>query len=150
MGSRLSQSQRTGVVAAGDIVSVRAAQLLVGLLLTTLGVVAYADEQPSGAALFRNHCAACHGERAEGNGPAAVAMNATVPGLRTLADRNGGVFPADAVARHIDGRDRPAAHGSMQMPVWGEIFKAPRSAGGDQAARERIAALVEHIETLQD
>jgi len=130
--------------------SVSAALRLSGLLLTTLGGVANANEQPSGAALYRNHCAACHGAQAEGNGPAAVGMRAKVPGLRALSERNGGQFPADAVARHIDGRDRPEAHGSLQMPVWGEIFKAPRSAGGDQVARERIAALVEYIATLQD
>jgi mono/diheme cytochrome c family protein len=131
-------------------ISVSTALRLAGLLLAMLCGVANANEEPSGAALYRNHCAACHGEHAEGNGPAAVRMKATVPGLRTLAERNGGVFPADAVARHIDGRDRPAAHGSLQMPVWGEILKAPRSAGGDQVARERIAALVEYIATLQD
>jgi mono/diheme cytochrome c family protein len=138
------------VAAANNLISVSAALQLAGLLLATLCAVAHAGEQPSGAALYRNHCAACHGEHAEGNGPAAVGMNATVPGLRTLAKRNGGLFPGDGVARHIDGRDRPAAHGSLQMPVWGEIFRAPRSAGGDQVARERIAALVEYIATLQD
>ena len=135
---------------ATAIRSVSAALRLSGLLLAMLGGVANANEQPSGAALYRNHCAACHGERAEGNGPAAVGMKATVPGLRALAERNGGVFPAAAVARHIDGRDRAEAHGGLQMPIWGEIFKAPQSAGGDQVARERIAALVEYIATLQD
>jgi mono/diheme cytochrome c family protein len=129
--------------------SVSAALRLSAMAFTAFCGVAGTAEEPSGMSLYRNHCAACHGEDAEGGGPAAADMKVTVPGLRTLAQNNGGVYPAEAVARYIDGRDRPRAHGTLRMPVWGEILKAPRSAGGDQVARERIAALVEYIATLQ-
>ena len=41
-------------------------------------------------------------------------MTITVPNLRTLSMRNGGVFPADAVTAYIDGREQRAAHGSRR------------------------------------
>jgi mono/diheme cytochrome c family protein len=137
------------VAAASNRVAVSVALWLAALLLATLCGAASAAEQPSGASLYRNHCAACHGADAEGDGPAAAAMKTKVPSLRTLAQRNRGVYPADAVTRYIDGRERPAAHGNLRMPIWGEIFAAPSSAGGEEVARERIAALVEYIATLQ-
>ena len=49
---------------------------------------------PKGDALFATHCAACHGIDGEGGGPVAGVMKITMPNLRTLAKRNGGVFPA--------------------------------------------------------
>ena len=75
------------------------------------------------AALFATHCASCHGDDGEGGGPVAAVMTITVPNLRTLSMRNGGVFPADAVAAYIDGREQRAAHGSRTMPIWGDVLQ---------------------------
>ena len=102
-----------------------------------------------GARLYFNHCAACHGEDAEGGGPVAAAMRVTVPNLRTLAIRNGGVFPAEAVRAYIDGRESVAAHGDRQMPIWGDVFRGSEQGTAERTVRRRIAALVELIETLQ-
>ncbi len=107
-------------------------------------------EQPSGAATFATHCASCHGPLAEGDGPVAAAISGTVPNLRTLSQRNGGTFPADAVASYIDGRDLPAAHGARLMPVWGSIFDATSRIVVDaETAEQRIAEVVEYLRTLQ-
>jgi len=117
------------------------------LIATTLS--AGAAERPNGTQLFMNHCAACHGADAEGGGPVAAVMQTTVPNLRTLAQRNGGTFPADSVTAYIDGREVKAAHGDRQMPIWGDVFRGPEQATAQRTVRERIAALVEFLKGIQ-
>jgi mono/diheme cytochrome c family protein len=104
---------------------------------------------PTGTELFMNHCAACHGANGEGGGPVAAVMQVQVPNLRTLAQRNGGKFPADAVRAYIDGREVKAAHGDRQMPIWGDVFRGPEQGTAERTIRRRIAALVEFIEEIQ-
>ena len=102
-----------------------------------------------GARLYFNHCAACHGDNGEGTGPVAASMRITVPNLRTLAARNGGMFPADAVRAYVDGRNIPAAHGDRQMPIWGDVFRGADQDADDRTVRRRIAAIVDFISLLQ-
>jgi len=123
-----------------------AASLTLALVVATN---AYAADDDLGARLFFNHCAACHGDAAEGGGPVAAAMRVTVPNLRTLATRNDGAFPAEAVRAYIDGRESVAAHGDRQMPVWGDVFRGPEQGTSERTVRRRIDALVDFIETLQ-
>ena len=116
-------------------------------LALALGVAHGAAD--TGARLYFNHCAACHGSAGEGDGPVAASMQGTVPDLRNLAARNRGVFPADAVTAYIDGRELKAAHGARQMPIWGDVFHGPEQGTAQRTIRRRIAALVEFIETMQ-
>ena len=99
--------------------------------------------------MFATHCAACHGVDGEGGGPVASVMNVSMPNLRTLAKRNGGVFPAEAVAAYIDGRDQVAAHGDRLMPIWGDFLQTPGDKDDQGPVRARIAELVAFIERLQ-
>jgi mono/diheme cytochrome c family protein len=117
------------------------------LIATTLS--AGAAQRPDGAQLFLNHCAACHGADAEGGGPVAAVMQTTVPNLRTLAQRSGGVFPAEAVTAYIDGREIKAAHGDRQMPIWGDVFRGPEQGTAERTVRGRIAALVAFLKGIQ-
>ena len=103
----------------------------------------------TGARLYFNHCAACHGDDGEGTGPVAASMRVTVPNLRTLAQRSGGVFPAETVTAYVDGRDMKAAHGDRQMPIWGDVFRGPEQSTAKRTVRRRIAAVVDFIATLQ-
>ena len=123
-----------------------AASLTLALVVATN---AYAADDDLGARLFFNHCAACHGDAAEGDGPVAAAMRVTVPNLRKLATRNDGAFPAEAVRAYIDGRESVVAHGDRQMPVWGDVFRGPEQGTSERTVRRRIDALVQFIETLQ-
>ena len=54
----------------------------------------------------------------------------------------------------IDGRAAVAAHGSREMPVWGDRYRAAESGDNpkmvEQRARAQIDALVKYLETLQE
>jgi mono/diheme cytochrome c family protein len=119
------------------------------LTLALAGGSARAAEDDTGARLYMNHCAACHGADGEGGGPVAATMNVGVPNLRTLAQRNAGVFPVDAVTAYVDGRELKAAHGDRQMPIWGDVFRGPEQGTSERTVRRRIAAVVDFIAILQ-
>jgi mono/diheme cytochrome c family protein len=125
---------------------------LIAAMLTVavaLASAARAAEDDTGARLYFNHCAACHGDQGEGGGPVAASMRVTVPNLRTLAMRNGGTFPADSVAAYVDGRELMAAHGDRQMPIWGDVFKGSDRGAAERTVRRRIQAVVDFIAQLQ-
>lgn len=82
---------------------------------------AAAEDAAMGAALYRDHCATCHGTGAEGDGPMTAILKVPPPDLTTLAAAEGGVFPLERVVRRIDGRDEVLAHGGP-MPIFGMIL----------------------------
>jgi mono/diheme cytochrome c family protein len=104
--------------------------------------------QPDGSALFRDYCANCHGANGRGNGPMTAQLRRQPPDLTQYARRNGGVFPEARVARIIDGRDVPA-HGSGEMPVWGDVFNRQPDADG-AAVRARVEALSKFLASIQE
>jgi mono/diheme cytochrome c family protein len=110
-----------------------------------LMAICKADEAPdlSGADLYREFCAGCHGASGRGHGPVAPRLKQKVPDLTLLAKRRGGVFPAEEVHRIIDGRSMRRPHGSAEMPIWGWEFYAYE--GEDAARRRRAAELIDQI-----
>ena len=126
--------------------------ILIATLLTAVAEVAAQapgqDEAVNGRALYVRHCASCHGNVGEGDGPLASVM--PVPNLRSLSARSGGEFPRETVLRYIDGRDLPDAHGDRLMPVWGDTFASEEAEGAEETAAERIAAITDFIEQLQN
>jgi mono/diheme cytochrome c family protein len=119
--------------------------LAVAVALSTAALAA----EDTGARLYFNHCAACHGDDGEGTGPVAASMRVTVPNLRALAQRNGGVFPEETVTAYVDGRTAAAAHGDRQMPIWGDVFRGVEQGTSQRTVRRRIAAVVGFIAMLQ-
>jgi mono/diheme cytochrome c family protein len=103
----------------------------------------------AGASLFRTYCASCHGPDARGAGPVTAQLRQMPPSLTTFALRNGGLFPSERVRRIIDGRDVPA-HGSYEMPVWGDAFRRTREGLSDTAVSARIDAIVRYLEAIQE
>jgi mono/diheme cytochrome c family protein len=101
----------------------------------------------SGAAMYHAYCAACHGVRGEGNGPAAPALKVPATNLRTLAQRHKGAFPTAEVQAVLRFGVEYPAHGSGDMPIWGPTFRALDS--DNDMATLRIANIVEHLKTLQ-
>jgi hypothetical protein len=66
--------------------------------------------------------------------------------LTQIARRNGGTFPADMVAKVIDGRSAVKGHGGGEMPVWGDAFS--KSADKTPVA-DKIARIVSYLESIQ-
>jgi mono/diheme cytochrome c family protein len=97
--------------------------------------------------MFDMYCAVCHGKDGKGGDPAAPALKKSPTDLTTLAKRNGGTFPGNAVVQSITGEQAVTAHGSRQMPVWGELF---RQTGQNQSEIHlRMANLTKYIEAMQ-
>lgn len=111
------------------------------------------DSEPvaMGELQYTIYCASCHGEDGKGDGPVAEALVARPTNLTLLKSINEGVFPADRLVAYIDGREDVAAHGTRQMPVWGNIWdevdgkKVP-----EEEVQLRINELVEYIRSIQE
>ena len=101
----------------------------------------------SGKDMFGTYCAACHGTDGKGGGPAVAALKVVPPDLTTLSKRNSGKFPDLRVYSAIQGDLNMPAHGSKEMPVWGDVL---RSIEKDGAAQQlRVSNLTKYIESLQ-
>jgi len=99
--------------------------------------------------MYRTFCASCHGLEGKGNGPAAAALKTAPADLTLLSQKNGGKFPAQRVRDYIEGKDAKTtgAHGSREMPVWGDVF---RNIANDQGAvTYRLFTLSSYLESLQ-
>ncbi|HYX69923.1 MAG TPA: cytochrome c [Terriglobales bacterium] len=103
----------------------------------------------AGATIFQSYCASCHGTDGRGKGPVAGALRHAVPDLTTLAQRNGGKFPAAQVKNVIlFGEDkRIAAHGSKEMPIWGPTFHEIEF--DQDLGNVRLENVTRYIESIQ-
>ena len=95
--------------------------------------------------MFDTYCAVCHGKEGKGNGPAAASLTKVPADLTKIAARNGGTFPEIKVRRYIEGVDEVPAHGTRDMPMWGDLF---RSLNRDTAAI-RVEALAQYLKAMQ-
>jgi mono/diheme cytochrome c family protein len=102
---------------------------------------------PSGREIFMDRCSACHGEDGTGNGPAVGSLTIAPADLTLLAKRNGG-FPTEKVKDIVGGWANLTAHGSREMPIWGDLFATKRPAD-QQVALERFKSLVAYLESIQ-
>lgn len=73
---------------------------------------------------YRQSCASCHGEEGIGDGLISGKVTPAPPNLQLIAERAGGRFPLKRVYEIVDGREVLEAHGSPDMPIWGERFNA--------------------------
>ena len=96
-----------------------------------------------GAALYQGHCATCHGMDGAGDGPMAKLLVQTVPDLRTIDMSN-----KLELISVIDGRGMRAAHGTVDMPVWGWAFREVEQSENEVQAR--LNALAEYLQSLQN
>jgi hypothetical protein len=66
-----------------------------------------------------------------------------------VGDADGGEFPRQRVEAYVanDGSVRAPSHGSLEMPVWGPIFRGLEPS--DALTEVRIANVVRYIESIQ-
>jgi len=136
------------------------------LAVLTFGIgiafVAHAQQAPktrlrvnvaAGKELFRQYCSVCHGVDAKGNGSLYDARSADksvrVPpaDLTLLSQRNAGKFPAARVRDAIYSKGPIAAHGTPDMPAWGDVFYSLKS--DSKLLDARMRNLTAYIESLQ-
>ena len=105
---------------------------------------------------FVTYCAACHGVSGKGDGTIAEFLTITAADLTQLKKKNTGLFPRERLIEVIDGRVEVKVHGPRDMPVWGDWFKSEAATSGankaaqEEIAGERIKALVDYIELIQE
>lgn len=115
------------------------------------------DQTPSGAADYATFCAACHGARGKGDGPAAAGLNQKPADLSGLSARNGGVFPGTEVMAKIwgyTGVTPGARDGGSPMPEFGPLLQGDLVPydGGDGIATPtpvRLVQIAEYLKVLQ-
>lgn len=101
---------------------------------------------------FATYCAACHGARGLGDGPAVVGLAKKPADLTRLSARNGGVFPTTRVMSQIWGYAGGKGHGVM--PEFAPLMVGEKVLfdGGDGIATptpERLVALAEYLKRIQ-
>jgi mono/diheme cytochrome c family protein len=102
----------------------------------------------SGEAMFKAYCAVCHGTGGKGDGPAANALKKRPADLTQLARKNNGTFPDVHVMNFITGQDVVAAHGSRDMPVWGDLFRS-LSPNDQEVVKLRLNNVADYVKSLQ-
>lgn len=131
--------------------------LVIGSLMMAGATIAGAADD-LGKREFDNNCAVCHGSGGKGDGPYGGIIETKIPDLTTLQSANQGVFPFDRVYQVIDGRAEVKAHGSREMPIWGNEYNEkavehyadyPLPYSSEGFVRGRILALIDYIHSLQ-
>jgi len=134
------------------VVLLASAMFFMALAQTPDKVVKHVPIKPtspsSGQEMFSNYCAVCHGPDGKGNGPAASALKTPPTDLTSLAQKNGGKYPAMHVASVIRGEADLPAHGNKDMPIWGQLFFR-LSQGHEAEVQQRVSNLNQYIEGIQ-
>ena len=106
-----------------------------------------------GKALFGEHCAACHGADAKGDGPDASNSKTPPVDLTEIAKRRDGVWPILEVMSIIDGYTKVVSP-REDMPIIPDITTGPMvdidtGNGITNTVPARLLALAEYLESVQ-
>jgi mono/diheme cytochrome c family protein len=127
--------------------SVIAVGALVAQNTTTIKTVPLSQTSPvSGSEMYSQYCAVCHGTDGKGGGPAAAALKKPPTDLTRIAARNGGEYPDRKVISTLSAEFVPA-HGSEEMPMWGDLFKSLNT--DRNIARLRLVNLTNYVKSIQ-
>lgn len=138
--------------------------MMAGLVAGFAGA-AQAEDIDIGKAEFQSSCASCHGTDGRGKGPVAGQLKVSPSDLTMMAKTNNGVFPTNAAYEIIYGSKPVPAHGTRDMPIWGERFNPIVSlphnvdpsywklAGPERSpevvVRTRILAVIDYLSRIQ-
>jgi len=134
------------------------AQAVVMSAIMMAAFTAASAAEDTGKREYDNNCAVCHGSMGKGDGPYAGIIDTRIPDITTLQKANNGVFPYDRVYQMIDGRTEVKAHGTRDMPIWGNEYNAKAAEyysdyinhyNAEGFVRGRLLALINYIYSLQ-
>ena len=132
----------------------------VAMALPALVLAQGQDSKEFGKYEYYAKCASCHGISGKGDGAVAKYLSKAPPDLTTYAKRNGGAFPTQLAWQAIDGRPAAiGAHGTADMPVWGQEFRRETIRPADRMdptgptpewhVAMRISALIDYLASMQ-
>ena len=112
-----------------------------------------------GKELFQQRCSTCHGVDAKGTGlqgPMAIydpqstdpARRGPPADLTALSEQNAGKFPAERVKNAISFNGSIPAHGSPDMPAWGDVFYSLKA--DPKLLERRVRDLTAYIQSIQE
>jgi len=107
----------------------------------------HATASPSGAELYQQNCAVCHGSDLEGGTPAPSPYR-TPPDLTKLTRGLDGESLDAYLSRVLQNGVVIPAHGPAEMPVWGRAFRLGEGLNQKQV-NERIANLAAYVMSRQ-
>ena len=124
---------------------------LIAILVFSRLALAAGNDVADGKRYFVKYCASCHGINGDGHGPVASELSKPPTNLRLLGEKYGMPLPAARLASLVDGRSAVRAHGSREMPVWGEkLYQLGEGERGDTGVSEAIGKIVAYLNTIQD
>ena len=134
--------------------------IVIGLLACAASVavsgIARADDNMQldvGKKQYMKYCATCHGPSGTGtDGMASRLFTKPPTSLTLLAKNNGGKFPMMEVLGVVKGDQPIAAHGTREMPVWGQIIGGDPTEEGmykKDAAEAQILTIGTYLESIQ-
>lgn len=94
-------------------------------------------------------CSSCHGPEGKGNGALAPLLTPKPTDLTQLAKKNGGEFNALAVYQTISGPRLAPAHGTSEMPVWGEVLRQEPGGSDPRGTELTLAKIVNYLRSIQ-
>lgn len=122
-------------------------------LLLAFGPVtrSFAADTDGGKEMFLKYCSSCHGSQGKGDGAVSRDLKVKVPDLTLLRSKNKGTYPLERVMASIDGRRSVRAHGTRNMPVWGEVFRQEheKEKYTELTALLKAKLIAEYVGTLQ-
>lgn len=102
-----------------------------------------------GILLYQRYCSNCHGDQAHGDGRIAHLLKTEPADLTQLTDEDGR-FPTDEVRKTIDGRAGILAHGTREMPIWGQVFLEGDGPEAEAEVEAKIDDLIGYLEAIQE
>jgi mono/diheme cytochrome c family protein len=125
--------------------------VLGAMLFVALPAMCADNDVSDGHRYFVQYCASCHGPDGAGGGPVAKSLLLQPANLRKLGDKYGMPLPTHRIAELIDGRDTIRAHGTHDMPVWGErLYEVGQGDKGEVGIGDVIAKIIAYLDTIQD
>lgn len=140
-------------------------KLMIAGLAAVFATAVQAENVDVGKAEFQSSCASCHGTDGKGKGPVSAQLRVQPPDLTVLARNNNGVFPANAIYEIVYGSKTVPAHGTREMPIWGERFNPvmnlphivdptydalnPSRELREVVVRTRILAVIDYLSRIQ-
>jgi len=140
--------------------------LMIAGLTAGFAAAAQTEDSDIGKSEFQSSCASCHGADAKGKGSVSDQLKIPPADLTILAKKNNGVFPTKAVYETIYGSKTVPAHGTREMPIWGERFNpimnlphivdpsydalSPSRELREVVVRTRILAVIDYLNRIQE